>query len=66
MIINVRYAVLRDKLVERQFKVHAQALHVIRRQPDDLKVATARQRTVSAQVSRRMIVHAKIVEQSFG
>jgi hypothetical protein len=66
VIINVRYAVLRDKLVERQFKVRSQALRVIRRQPDNLEVATARQRTVSAQVSRRMIVHAKIVEQSFG
>jgi hypothetical protein len=43
VIIDVRYAVLRNKLVERQFKVHAQAVHVIRRQPDDLEVATARQ-----------------------
>jgi hypothetical protein len=66
VIINVRYAVLRYELLERQVKVRAQALHVIRRQPDDLEVATARQRTVSAQKSRRMIVHAKIVEHSFG
>jgi hypothetical protein len=66
VIIDVRYAVLRDKLVERQLKVCAQALHIIRRQPDDIKVATARQRTVSTQVSRRMIVRTKIAEQSFG
>ena len=38
-----------DKLLRGKFKSHAQAFHVIRRQPHDIKITTARKRTVSAQ-----------------